>query len=144
MFCNLIQRSEQGEKSGEGGRSSAWSLGHLQGGSPLTPPSLSPSPKQCAPRFTLITHFFCNPLQHGGVGSGEKENRRTAHTRESGRFIRSRLFRVPQVLTFQVKKELRKGHIMHKEFSLPYCTLVYLEGRPGILKKNKQNTHSLS
>lgn len=38
------------------------------------------------------------------VGTGEKENWRTSNSRQSGRFISIRVFEVPLVLTFQVKK----------------------------------------
>lgn len=59
----------------------------------------------------------------------EKENWRTSNRRENSQFIRVGLFPVPQVLTSQVKNELRKGHIMHKEFSLPYHNLFYLDSQ---------------
>lgn len=52
------------------------------------------------------------------------------NTRERGRCIRVGPFEVPQVLTFQVKKELRKRHKMHN-LTNPYFTS---KGSPGVLK----------
>ena len=53
------------------------------------------------------------------------------------RGIRVGVFEVPQVLTFQVEKEVRKRHKIRKRFSLSYQPLFYLEGRPRILKEHQ-------
>lgn len=71
-----------------------------------------------------------------GLDWGERKLE-NINIRESGRYVSVGVFEVPQVLTFQVKKELRRRHKMHKRFSLSYQPLFYLEGRSRILKEHQ-------
>lgn len=137
MFFQLDTEGEaRRRKQRRGQKLSAWSLGPLQGECSLQP-KLSVSQFKWSNSSFIIHYSHLLQPSPVWVGAGEKENWRTSNIREGSRFFRIGLFDGPQVLTIQVKKELRKGHTVHKESNLPYHTLFYLEGSSGILKEHQ-------